>query len=106
MEWHFNPETGCAFWLERAKTLGFDPRADVQTHADLRLFPNVPPSFAKPGPRTSIPKGYGKVPDVIGFYESGGTTGIPKRVVLMRDWLERMVSWSNAHLTGTESRAA
>ena len=43
MEWHFNPETGCAFWLERAKTLGFDPRADVKTHTDLQLFPNVAP---------------------------------------------------------------
>ena len=20
MEWHFNPETGCPFWLERAKS--------------------------------------------------------------------------------------
>jgi len=98
MEWHFNPETGCAFWLERAKALGFDPRADVKTHADLQLFPNVAPELREARAEDLIPKGYGKVPDVIGFYESGGTTGIAKRVVLMRDWLERMVSWSNAHL--------
>ena len=30
MEWHFNPETGCPFWLERAKRLAFDPRRDVK----------------------------------------------------------------------------
>ena len=29
MEWHFNPETGCPFWLERAKSLPFDPRREV-----------------------------------------------------------------------------
>jgi len=32
--WHFNPETGCPFWLERVKTLGFDPRKDVQGFDD------------------------------------------------------------------------
>src|SRR5438874_5835286 len=28
--WHFSPDTGTPFWLERAKTLGFDPRKEVQ----------------------------------------------------------------------------
>jgi hypothetical protein len=98
MEWHFNPETGSAFWLERAKTLDFDPRTDVRTHADLRLFPNVSPELRDVRAEDLIPKGYGKRPDVVGFFESGGTTGIPKRVVLMRDWGDRMVAWSNEHL--------
>jgi phenylacetate-coenzyme A ligase PaaK-like adenylate-forming protein len=98
MKWHFNPETGCAFWLERAKTLGFDPRADVRTHDDLRLFPNVASELRHVRAEDLIPKGYGERPDVIGFYESGGTTGAPKRVVLMGDWLNRMVGWSNARL--------
>ena len=26
MEWHFNPETGSAYWLQRAETLPFNPR--------------------------------------------------------------------------------
>jgi len=98
MEWHFNPETGSAFWLKRAKTLDFDPRTDVRTHADLRLFPNVSPELRDVRAEDLIPKGYGKRPDVVGFFESGGTTGIPKRVVLMRDWGDRMVAWSNEHL--------
>jgi len=98
MEWHFNPETGCAFWLDRAKTLGFDPRSDIRSHADLRLFPNVAPELREARAEDLVPKGYGKAANIVGFYESGGTTGIPKRIVLMGDWLERMVSWSNAHL--------
>jgi hypothetical protein len=41
MDWHFSPETGSPFWLKRAKSLDFDPRTDVKSFADLRLFPNV-----------------------------------------------------------------
>src|SRR5687767_2836399 len=26
MTWHFSPETGCPFWLDWAKTAGWDPR--------------------------------------------------------------------------------
>ena len=26
IQWHFSPETGCPFWLERAARLGWDPR--------------------------------------------------------------------------------
>src|SRR5688572_29639213 len=36
--WHFDPATGSPFWLERAKTLGWDPRERIQTFADLRHF--------------------------------------------------------------------
>jgi phenylacetate-coenzyme A ligase PaaK-like adenylate-forming protein len=98
MEWHFNPETGCAYWLDRANTLDFDPRTDVKTHDDLQLFPYVAGELRDVRAEDLIPRGYGATPDVIGFYESGGTTGAPKRIVLMRDWMDRMVAWSNAHL--------
>ena len=33
--WHFDPETGCPFWLDYAKRLGWDPRTSVHTYADL-----------------------------------------------------------------------
>src|SRR4051812_1408069 len=81
MEWHFNPESGCKFWLDRAATLGFDPRADVKTHEDLRLFPNMAAELRDVRGEDLIPRGYGNQPDVVGFFESGGTTGAPKRVV-------------------------
>ena len=38
VSWHFDPATGCSFWLERAKTLGFYPRERIQTFADLKHF--------------------------------------------------------------------
>ena len=40
VHWHFDPETGCPFWLERAKTLDFDPRTDIKTYDDLERFGN------------------------------------------------------------------
>ncbi|MFI6638961.1 phenazine antibiotic biosynthesis protein [Streptomyces sp. NPDC050504] len=98
MEWHFHPDTGSRFWLERAATLPFDPRRDVRTHEDLRLFPNVAAELRDVRAEDLVPRGYGKTPDVVGVFESGGTTGAPKRVVLLRDWLERMLHWSDANL--------
>lgn len=98
MEWHFNPATGSAFWLARAGTLDFDPRKDVRTLADLTLFPNVSGELRHVPASDLVPRGYGDNLDVVGIFESGGTTGAPKRVVLLRDWLERMLAWSNATL--------
>ncbi|MFG1823844.1 phenazine antibiotic biosynthesis protein [Microbispora bryophytorum] len=91
MRWHFSPETGSPYWLDRAKTLGFDPREDVRTFEDLRRFPNVANELREVRVEDLIPRGYGADADVIGVYESGGTTGPPKRVVLLRDWLERLM---------------
>lgn len=98
MEWHFNPETGSPYWLARARDLDFDPRTDVRTHRDLALFPNVANELRDVPVLDLVPKGYGKAPDIVGVFESGGTTGAPKRVVCTRDWLDRMLAWSNANL--------
>ncbi|WP_185921719.1 phenazine antibiotic biosynthesis protein [Streptomyces sp. WAC06614] len=98
MEWHFHPETGSPFWLRRAETLDFDPRTEIRTHADLARFPNVTGELRHVRAQDLVPRGYGSRPDVVGVFESGGTTGAPKRVVLTRDWLDRMVAWSNANL--------
>jgi phenylacetate-coenzyme A ligase PaaK-like adenylate-forming protein len=98
MRWHFDPGTGSPFWLERAKSLHFDPLTDVRTHSDLTLFPNVAAELRAAPARDLIPRGYGPSPDVVGVFESGGTTGAPKRVVLLRDWMERMLHWSNLNL--------
>ncbi|MFE2276710.1 AMP-binding protein [Streptomyces sp. NPDC059454] len=98
MEWHFGPETGSPFWLRRAKSLDFDPRKDVETHDDLRLFPNIVNELRDVPVTDLIPRGYGARPDIVGVFESGGTTGVPKRVVCLGDWLERFVHWCNANL--------
>jgi phenylacetate-coenzyme A ligase PaaK-like adenylate-forming protein len=97
MEWHFSPETGSRFWLERAGSLEFDPRKDVKSHEDLALFPNLINELRDIRIEDLIPRGYGAHPDVIGVYESGGTTGAPKRVVVLRDWWDRTGAWMSAH---------
>jgi phenylacetate-coenzyme A ligase PaaK-like adenylate-forming protein len=100
MRWHFSPETGSPFWLDRAATMEFDPITDVRTFADLALFPNVANELRAARVEDLIPRGYGSRPDVVGIYESGGTTGAPKRVVLLRDWLDTLLGWSSAQLDG------
>ncbi|MFG3392368.1 phenylacetate--CoA ligase family protein [Streptomyces parvus] len=98
MRWHFTPETGSPFWLRRAAALDFDPLTDVKGHADLRLFPNIAPELRDVPAADLVPRGYGRHPDIVGVFESGGTTGLPKRVVCPADWLAKLVNWSNANL--------
>src|SRR5262245_17801460 len=50
IEWHFNPETGTPFWLERAKNLDFDPRKDIQTYEDLDRFGFFQDEWRRGGP--------------------------------------------------------
>lgn len=91
MRWHFDPGTGSPYWLERAKTFDFDPREEIHTVDDLRRFPNLTNELRDVRAEDLVPRGYGPDADVIGVYESGGTTGPPKRVVLLRDWMERLM---------------
>ncbi|HEV3379757.1 MAG TPA: phenazine antibiotic biosynthesis protein [Trebonia sp.] len=98
MEWHFNPGTGSAYWLRRAEALSFDPRADVKGVEDLALFPNIVDELRNIRVEDLIPRGYGQDPGIVGVYESGGTTGAPKRVVVLRDWCEQRGAWMNACL--------
>jgi phenylacetate-coenzyme A ligase PaaK-like adenylate-forming protein len=97
MRWHFSPDTGSPFWLERAPSLGFDPRTDVRSFEDLALFPNVTDELRDVRADDLIPRGYGEHPDIVGIYESGGTTGQPKRLVFLRDMWERNLAWFIAH---------
>jgi phenylacetate-coenzyme A ligase PaaK-like adenylate-forming protein len=98
MEWHFSPETGSPFWLERASLLDFDPRTDVKSHDDLALFPNVVGDLRDVPVEDLIPRGYGDRPPIVGAYESGGTTGAPKRVVILRDWWDQLNAEVSARL--------
>ncbi|MEV5705083.1 phenazine antibiotic biosynthesis protein [Actinoallomurus sp. NPDC052274] len=98
MQWHFGPDTGSPFWLEKAKTLDFDPRTDVRSFGDLTLFPNVVNELREVRVEELIPRGYGDRADVVGVFESGGTTGAPKRVVCLADWLERYTTWVSRNM--------
>ncbi|MDQ3256178.1 MAG: hypothetical protein M3R15_20165, partial [Acidobacteriota bacterium] len=35
IEWHFNPATGCPFWLDYAERQGWDPRREIHGYGDL-----------------------------------------------------------------------
>jgi hypothetical protein len=98
--WHFGEETGCAFWLRAARTLNFNPLTDVDTFADLRLFPNLLSELRTVPVEDLIPRGYGSPPPVPQIFESGGTTGAPKRTVQLPDWIEQVVQWQTEDFAG------
>jgi phenylacetate-coenzyme A ligase PaaK-like adenylate-forming protein len=83
--WHFNPDTGTPFWLERIKTLGFDPRKEVGSFADLKKFGLFEDEWLRGGPvRRWVPRAYQDKP--IYVFETGGTTGIPKSRININDF--------------------
>jgi phenylacetate-coenzyme A ligase PaaK-like adenylate-forming protein len=86
--WHFDPEKGAPFWLEKAKALGFDPRKEVKSYADLKKFGLFEDEWLRGGPvRRWVPKALHNKP--IYVFETGGTTGIPKsRVVVEDHWID------------------
>ncbi|MCF6524117.1 phenazine antibiotic biosynthesis protein [Streptomyces sp. JJ36] len=98
LRWHFSPETGSPFWLRIAETLDFDPVADIRSYDDLTRFPNVAGRLREVPVRDLVPRGYGPDPEIIGIYDSGGTTGAPKRVVMLREWLDMLLAHSSAQL--------
>jgi len=85
VQWHFDPETGCPFWLEQASRLGWDPRERVRGYDDLDLFPQFEDEWLRGGPlQRWIPKGLaGKL---VFVFETGGTTGIPKSRINIDDF--------------------
>jgi phenylacetate-coenzyme A ligase PaaK-like adenylate-forming protein len=77
VDWHFDPATGCPFWLQRASTLGWDPRREIRTFADLRRFGAFEDEWLRGGPvQRWVPRGLEGKPVFV--FETGGTTGIPK----------------------------
>ena len=85
VRWHFSPETGTPFWLDKAKSYKFNPLKDVQTFDDLRLFGFFEDDWLRGGPVNRwIPKGLADRPWYV--FETGGTTGIPKSRVVADDF--------------------
>jgi len=85
VDWHFDPATGSPFWLEYAKTAGWDPRREVKGFPDLARFPEFQDEWLRGGPvQRWIPKGLDGQP--IFVFETGGTTGVPKTRIASRDF--------------------
>jgi hypothetical protein len=91
VRWHFSPDTGTPFWLERAKSFTFNPLKDVQTFDDLKLFGVFEDDWLRGAPgldiRRWVPRGFADKPVYV--FETGGTTGVPKsRIVIEDHWID------------------
>ena len=85
VQWHFNPETGCPFWLDYAKNLDWDPRLEIRGYDDLGKFGGFQDDWLRGGPvRRWVPKAYADRP--IYSFETGGSTGIPKSRINIEDF--------------------
>jgi phenylacetate-coenzyme A ligase PaaK-like adenylate-forming protein len=85
VDWHFDPATGTPFWLDFARSAGWDPRRDVKGLADLARFPEFQDEWLRGGPvQRWIPKGLAGKP--IYVFETGGTTGVPKTRIASADF--------------------
>lgn len=85
INWHFDPETGCSFWLQWAEEQGWDPRQQVRGFDDLVKFGHFQDDWLRGGPvRRWVPKAYAGRPVYV--FETGGTTGTPKSRVTIDDF--------------------
>ena len=83
--WHFDPSTGCPFWLEFAQKLEWDPRREITGFRDLARFGLFEDEWLRGGPvQRWIPKGLAGKPVFV--FETGGTTGTPKTRVACDDF--------------------
>jgi phenylacetate-coenzyme A ligase PaaK-like adenylate-forming protein len=85
VRWHFDPATGCPFWLQFQEKLDFDPRVDIHGFADLERFGLFEDAWLRGGPvRRWVPRAYNGQP--IFVFETGGTTGTPKSRIALNDF--------------------
>ena len=74
VKWHFDDATGCPFWLEKKRHLGFDPLTEIQRFEDLKKFEPFQDEWLRGGPvRQWVPQALADKP--IYVFETGGTTG-------------------------------
>ncbi|MEU1941248.1 phenazine antibiotic biosynthesis protein [Streptomyces sp. NPDC020125] len=97
MRWHFDPATGSRYWVERRNRLGFDPVEDVRCVDDLLKFPNLIDELRDVPVEDLIPRGLDAAEKVFAVYESGGTSGAPKRFVMFESWFDEYMAWENSH---------
>ena len=86
VRWHFDPATGCPFWLERARQLRLrSARRRADGYADLDKFGFFQDEWLRGGPvRRWVPKAYADKP--IYVFETGGSTGVPKSRIRIEDF--------------------
>jgi phenylacetate-coenzyme A ligase PaaK-like adenylate-forming protein len=77
VRWHFDPATGCPFWLDFADRLDWNPAEEIQGFDDLERFGLFRDDWLRGGPvRRWVPRGLDDRPLYV--FETGGSTGVPK----------------------------
>ncbi len=105
VQWHFDPATGCDFWLERASHFDFDPREAIAGYADLDKLGHFEDDWLRGGPvRRWVPKAYAN--DPVYVFETGGSTGIPKSRINIRDFAIDYEQFGDSLSDGGFPRAA
>ncbi len=83
--WHFDPKTGCPFWLDFAEQLSFDPRDKIGGYGDLKLLGHFEDQWLRNEQvRRWVPKGFADQP--VSVFETGGSTGVPKYRINISDF--------------------
>ena len=93
---HFDPADGTPFWLDWAADHDVDPRSAVEGYEDLQtVFDPFDEDVLRDLPVERFhPKGLDGQRRV---YETGGTTGAPKRVVMSNYW-QQQAAWADGVL--------
>ncbi|MFF2372811.1 AMP-binding protein [Streptomyces xiamenensis] len=97
LRWHFSADTGSPLWLELARGLGFDPLRDITSFEDLARFPDIAGPLRDRPVGDLLPAGLAKDPPP-SVFETGGTTGSPKRLLYTERWTRRALRWKTAEL--------
>jgi hypothetical protein len=94
VQWHFDPATGCPFWLEYASRLNWDPRREIRGYQDLDRFGFFQDEWLRGGPvRRWVPKAYADQP--VFTFETGGSTGVPKSRINIEDFRKDYEAFSD-----------
>jgi hypothetical protein len=89
LEAHFDPRWGSPYWLQRAATLGFDPRKEITSADDLeRLGPMPIEELGLRPVAHFIPRRFHDRLSEFVTSETGGTTGPPKRTAFLHSEFE------------------
>ncbi len=85
VDWHFDPASGCPFWLDYGRKLGWDPRKEIRGFSDLARLGSFEGEWLRGGPvQRWVPRGLAGKPVYV--FETGGTTGVPKTRVACDDF--------------------
>jgi phenylacetate-coenzyme A ligase PaaK-like adenylate-forming protein len=83
--WHFDPASGCSFWLDYAARLGWDPRQEIHSYDDLAKLGPFQDEWLRGGPvHRWVPRAYAGRPVYV--FETGGSTGVPKSRINIEDF--------------------